>query len=927
MKYFLQLVAESLIGRVGTDLSRTVVIFPNRRASLFLNDYLMDCAPGASLWMPRYMTISEFFGSLTKTQTADPIDTVCRMYRHYVRLTREADPRNGWHPTLDFFYGWGERLLADFDDVDKHLGNAEEIFRDLKDYKEIASSDFLTEEQKEQLRRFLGDFAIDDPSVVRERFLRLWRVLLPLYHSLRSELEAEGLAYEGQLYRQVVEAMQRGEAALPADVEQVAFVGFNVLDKAEQTLFALLQEQGKALFYWDYDDYYVNDPESARHEAGVFLRDNLRRFPNALEDAADFRNFLTARGEGGGRSITFAEADSEAIQAQHVTRWLSDPRNFDPKQARRTAVVLCNETLLQPVLHALPKGTEVNVTNGFPMGHTPVYALLVRRMDDILEARHESSAKNGEEQADLCETLRELQELVRQEAAAVGGANEQWLRELYAEASFTAYTTLSRFARLAETGKLQVSHTTLFRLLRQVLHSLAVPFHGEPAVGLQVMGVLETRCLDFDHVLMLSVNEGNVPQRATDASFIPFLIRQHYGLTTYIHKTSVFAYYFYRLLQRAERAELSYNVSTHGSSKGEMSRFMRSMLIDPRLESSIRRCRLVSTPRPVPFRPDEDVRPELCSKLLTRTFSPSSLTTYIDCPRNFYYKYVLGLKTPEPPDPLIANNDFGTLFHRAAELFYTEEAGKDGSPVTPEALRGFLQGEADATIRKVVLQAFEAEGIERKAIVEMAQQKYLRRLIEYEAAPPAGSGLQPVSFMVKGTEEKARMELDVPYGERGGTVRMAVGGTIDRLDRMLCGDGVSRWRIVDYKTGGAPHTASRLEDLFSGETKDSLRYTFQTFTYCLMVHERQQADGEDLPIVPALYFVAKMGRPDFTPLLKVDKKYVEDFREYADAFKKGLVGLLQDIVDPSNKFGRTAYEEHCKYCNYKTLCGVKEKEY
>lgn len=923
MKYFLQLVAESLIEHVGTDLSRTVVIFPNKRACLFLNDYLMESAPNQSFWLPRYMTISEFFCSLTKTQIADPIDTVCRIYNHYVRLTKEADPKTVQHPSLDFFYSWGERLLSDFDDVDKNMGNAEEIFRDLKDYKEIESDDFLTEEQKEQLSRFLGDFALHEPSVIRERFLRLWRVLLPLYRDLRKELADEGLAYEGQLYRDVVEAMQQGKIHLPPDIDRVAFVGFNVLDKVEHTLFKLLKEKGKALFYWDYDSYYIDSQEAIKNEAGVFLCKNLIDFPNVLENKADFNNFLADRQEGGGRSIRFAEADSESIQAQYATQWLDEHAgNFDRNHARRTAIVLCNETLLQPVLHALPAGLEVNVTKGYPMGHTPAFASLCREMDRILDEQNKIPTEEN-----LAQTLARLQEYVKQEASTVTNEAEKWLQELYAEAYFTAYTTLSRFSRLVEADRLHVRHNTLFRLVRQVLHSQSVPFHGEPAVGLQVMGVLETRCLDFDNVLMLSVNEGNIPQRATDASFIPFLIRQHYGLTTYVHKTSVFAYYFYRLLQRAKRVELTYNVSTSGTSRGEMSRFMRTMLIDGRVGDSISRFRLSSTPHPIHFTPDEDVRPSLFADLRKRKFSPTSLTTYINCHRSFYYKYVLGLKAPQTVDPLITRNDFGNVFHKAAQLLYQDHIGMDGRPITPSALLSFLNGKPDVTLQTVVREAFKEVEVEHKAVIELAEMRYLRHLLKFESTAPATTDFQIDAFVLSKAEKTVDITLDVPCDDAGKKIPITVKGTIDRLDKIWCGNGEERWRVIDYKTGGNHHDVSDFDVLFSGDTKESLSYPFQTFVYSLIVQEKLNK-GLNHPIVPALYFITRMGSPTFTPYLTIGKKPVSDFRDYVDDFKKRLVNLLAEIIDPNNKFERTEYlSDHCKYCDFKALCGVKEKKY
>lgn len=372
MTSFLHLVASDLKRRLHNDLSRTVIIFPNKRAGLFLNDFFTpeDDHP---TWMPRYMSIREFFATLSDKTTADPIETVCRLYDHYRRLT-------GSEESLDFFYAWGERLLADFDDVDKNMADPSKIFRDLRDYAETGGFEVLTEEQITQLHTFSKDFAKEKLTVVRQNFVRLWNVILPLYHALREDLAADGLAYEGQLYREAAEQLKAGTATLPVGIEHVVFVGFNVIDRVEQTLFEALSAAGKALFYWDYDVSYARRCGDVRHEAGTFLQENLQRFPNALEETNEaFNNFLRNREK---KVIEYAAASTDRGQVQSIEEWLSDSDNFDKKEARETAIVLCDEGLLQPLLHTLPRTiNEVNITKGFPLPHTPVFAFIVQEME------------------------------------------------------------------------------------------------------------------------------------------------------------------------------------------------------------------------------------------------------------------------------------------------------------------------------------------------------------------------------------------------------------------------------------------------------------------------------------------------------------------------------------------------------------------
>lgn len=383
MSYFLQHVAQDLRAHFA-DLSRVVVVFPNRRAGLFLNDYLVEDAPDDTpLWAPRYVTISELFRELSDVTLNDAVDSVCRLYAHYVDLLRSAGDAAADELSLDTFYGWADRILADFDDVDKNMADASQLFRNLEELKELDDMGFLDDAQKELIGSFFSNFDPDHKSELRERFRRLWNALLPLYRRLNAELLAEGKAYEGALYRRVVYALAEERCALPADVDCYAVVGFNVLDKAEQHLFEIMKKAGKARFYWDYDSYYADPYRAADRntspgfEAGLFIEENLRNFPNALP-AECFDNFRNIE------QIEMVSATSEAAQAQSVSGWLEHHLPPDETAHRRTAVVLCNENLLQPVLRVFPERVhQVNVTKGFPLGHAEANTLVEQGFADL----------------------------------------------------------------------------------------------------------------------------------------------------------------------------------------------------------------------------------------------------------------------------------------------------------------------------------------------------------------------------------------------------------------------------------------------------------------------------------------------------------------------------------------------------------------
>ena len=461
-----------------------------------------------------------------------------------------------------------------------------------------------------------------------------------------------------------------------------------------------------------------------------------------------------------------------------------------------------------------------------------------------------------------------------------------------------------------QTQRLVVHPTTLFKLIKQVLRQTSIPFHGEPAVGLQIMGVLETRCLDFDHVLMLSVGEGFLPRKATDASFIPYLLRVRYGLTTNQHKTAVFAYYFHRLLQRAKHARLIYNSSTEQMNKGEMSRFMKAMLIEGLVP--IRHLRLEATPHPAAFRVDKMPKPANLTERFTR-ISPSAINTYLRCQLAFYYEKVMRLQADPDTSEIIRPNDFGTVFHHAAECFYNE-LRRDGRPITPQRLLHFLENHGEITLRGYVKRAFSETGIEAVAVTEQAVWEYMRQLVYYEAGKNYDAPAQ--AFRVLDTELDAQTDITytLPDGEHTITLR----GNIDRLDEAVLPDGTTCWRVLDYKTGGKPDNEKPkdMEHLFTPNEKHP-HYALQTFLYALMLGNKTP-----LPLVPSLFFVHCTMNENYTPYISFEGQPMLHFQQIMPAFKARLQELLSEMFDPSTPFQATGEElKHCSSCAYASLCG------
>ncbi|MBQ9655070.1 MAG: PD-(D/E)XK nuclease family protein [Prevotella sp.] len=893
MKSFLEYVADDMLSKYGTDLSRIAVVFPNKRASLFLNEHLARRA-GRPLWSPAYITISELFRQQSPFTVADPIKLVCDLHKSFCLCT-------GSDETLDKFYGWGQLLITDFDDIDKNMADADRVFANVRDIHELDDITYLTDSQRAMLQRFFSNFSDDHNSELKERFLRLWSRFAAIYHDFNARLTAQGLAYEGALYRQVVT-----DAAASFPYDRYLFVGFNLLQKVEQRLFSRMQHEGKARFYWDFDHYYMN-----RHEAGAYIAKYLGLFPNELPTSADdiYRNFSRQK------TISYMAAPTENIQARYVSDWLRENHRY--RDGRRTAVVLCNEALLQTVIHCLPAEVDkVNVTTGYPLSQTPVAsfiqlyfnmhlggrsARLVRLLRHHPYAKYVEAELTTQQSPLTAHLLTMLRQIARNGATADADP-------LFQESLFRAYTLVNRLADLIATGDLTVSDTTLQRLVGQLIQQTTIPFHGEPAEGIQVMGVLETRNLDFDHVLLLSCNEGNMPRGVDDSSFIPHSIRRAYELTTVENKVGIYAYYFHRLLQRADDVTILYNNSTEDGQRGEMSRFMLQMMVES--SHSIGQYTLQSgqsAPRwqPVPIAKTPHVTAIMQS--MTQ-LSPTAVNRYIRCPLQFYYCYVADLREPDVPDDEqeLDNRIFGNIFHEAADIIYHQLP----NVIDKAHLDHLLHSKVE--IERAVDEAFHRHLpnshvgglhlINREVII-----RYLHQLLDIDRR------LAP--FTILGLECDVFRDLTVNQK----TIK--IGGRIDRLDMMA--DGTIR--VVDYKTGGRRmKSLNDVDDIFSQEkVHDHSDYYLQTFLYADIVSRRPnsvQLPPSPLRVSPALLFIQHAGADDYDPTLCFGREPITDITDHAPRFNELLEAKVNEIFNPDIPFAPTTDLDICRTCPYALLC-------
>lgn len=969
VKNFLVDVAYDILEKCGKDMSDLVVVFPNKRASLFLNEYLARKADGP-IWAPTYTTISDLFRHHSDLAVADPIKLVCDLHKSFVKCT-------GIEETLDHFYGWGQLLITDFDDIDKNMADAEKVFANLKDIHELDDVSYLTDEQKRMIQKFFSNFSDDHNSELKKRFLQLWSHFLDIYQDFNARLAEQGLAYEGALYRQVV------QSDIQFEHQMYLFVGFNMMQEVELQLCDKLQKEGKAAFYWDYDNYYMQND----HEAGHYIRQYLQYYPD--EFANKKHEYLLDNK----KSIQFISAPTENIQARYVNTWLSE--NDRLGKGNRAAIVLADESLLPAVIHSLPKTDKpFNITIGYPLQQSPFYSLVQQliqlqgighpkdsntyRLHYVLRAlRHPYAKHISARYADVIKSLEEkkrfypshdslvldgdedlallFQPLDAEDVNAYNLALVHYLLDilkligvhtkgqedaLFQESLYRTYTLINRLKGLVESDDLQVDTITLERLILQLFQTTNVPFHGEPAEGIQIMGVLETRNLDFTDMLILSCNEGKLPKGVNDSSFIPYSIRKAYGLTTVDNKVAIYAYYFYRMIQRAKNITFTYNNATDNGQTGEMSRFMLQLLVDYK-SSEIKRYTLSAgqTPQPSEYKEVEKTDEMLAKIDEIKMLTPSLLNTYMRCEKRFYYKYVEGLKEPDEIDEdEVDNRVFGNIFHRAAELFYLRFVSpsnlvKDAKGKTtfkkPVVITEHDMDEAlkdTSLVYRLVEQAFKEELFKvtdndfkpkyngLQLINKEVIASYLRQLLTIDS--------RNAPFTILGLELVVSKDIEVPLGEGNRTFK--VGGFIDRLDAIPeHGSSMAQHiRVIDYKTGAVPQTHPKeLAEVFDpSKLNKHTDYYLQALLYSTIVKHDAKLNPASDPVSPGLLFIQKARCEDYDPTLLFGREKILDVTDYEKEFMEGISKLIANIYDKSIPFGTTTDAQRCKSCPYAQLC-------
>ena len=955
MEFFLSRIARSLKDEFGNNLNRHCLVFPGRRAGLYLLRYL-SAGLDKPIWVPATYTINDLFRSCSRLQLASNEILLFELFRIYSSIRKDAG-------SFDDFFFWGDMLINDFDDTDKYLADASRLFVNVSDLKEIDQRfGGLTDEQKDIVRQFWSNFDISKSTDQKEGFISLWSVLIELYEGFRTSLREQNLAYEGMIFRDVAE-LDDNEIAASISWDMVHFIGFNALNNCEKRLMTVLKKAGKARFYWDYDNSFI--AEGRHNSAGFFMRENLKVFGNDMPADWSYDTMLSAGQERAKRVVI--ETSSDVAQVKLVADLLEAIPGLSADSAHETAVVLSDETLLIPLLSSLPENQiDINITMGYPLRQTMVYTFVRHLME--LQATNITS--NGESRFYATQILNiarnplfqgSLKEDDKSQVSRIISSGKAWfsagdfsgsdflsnvfvrhtqpaqlsgwLKEILStiaihtageedevqlnmrnEFIYRIVLSLNKLDSIINNPEYSFSSDTFLKLLDRMLSRQTVPFSGEPLSGIQVMGILETRALDFKNLVILSVNEGVMPAVSSTSSFIPFSLRQAFGLPSVNHQESIFAYHFYRLLQRAENVTFTYNSNSEGFRSGEMSRFLIQMNYDKKLKPSFRNTGFeikTSSPPVAVMSRTKDHSDLLESRFVSgggRVLSPSAINTWINCRMKFFYRYVSGIKEPEKVSGEIDPAMFGNILHEVMRRLYTEFSGRT---IDGRILDGILKNEEllrkniEETIKEKFHNGLDGLVSGNELIVRDVLLTYVRRILQVDKS------LAPMTILNLEQYIDFNLEISVSGSKTG----IKTGGYADRIDKV---NGCVR--IVDYKTGKISDSLCAINNLFLEERKDEYDGWLQILLYC----EAYLRQNKDAVVKPSIYKIKKMtGRamPDRLVIKEGrSEREVEDYSEIREEFMSGVLEIVERIFDPAEPFTMTNQCSRCKYCSYKVLC-------
>ncbi|MFA6199971.1 MAG: PD-(D/E)XK nuclease family protein [Bacteroidales bacterium] len=976
---FLSKVAINIAETYNRDFSNLNIIFTNKRAKTFFNEALYNHLQ-KPFFSPKYYTINDFINQYSDLVQGEELVLVYNLYNVYSEIYYR-DKENIEQESFEQFYYWGIMLLKDFDDIDKNLACAENIFKTIEDYKELDNKfDFLTQEQKELLNGFFEGCFKDKPSEIKSHFVSVWNCLLEIYNKYKERLVELGIGYSGMIYRELVESLKT-ENNIQTQ-QNFCVIGFNVLNKVEKEIFSWLKQTYDTRFYWDYDDYYLNN---LKQEAGLFMRENLNNFPSP-KDFEINTNLIS----NNNTKLEIISSPNENGQVGYIDEWLEElVKTNENLEQKDIAIILCNEDLLPSVLSALPerigeKKTKVNITMGYKFQSTPMYGLIdaylnyqssliknpTARLKNLLPfVEHNYFAGSYKDiihnlkrnmvislSGDDIKSFVEISDLLKQKTTpkeilsslqeilyivAKTNINKETkghngIEEVISETMYRLSTSINNLKDLFENEEIKITGKLLYQTIRSALTSIMIPFEGDPIDGIQIMGLLESRSLDFKHILFLSTNDDLLPNVGMDSSFIPFTIRKAYNLTTIERKIAVFAYYFYRLFHHAESMHFLYNSTTTDVKPKEMSRFLQQLRIESNKKFTYSTfISSINSPEEkiIEVKKYKTYIDKIINKAEQEYISPTYLNDYLNCELKFYFKRVLGLATVDEFEEELQDNVFGEIFHKSAKDFYNGiKEEKKTSIITKSDIE-----KQEINVYNIVKKNFEEEYLNKKnrnkGKIEYNQiqkikleilTKYLHKLLEIDKA------YTPFTMLA--------MEVNIKKPITINGHNIIIGGTIDRLDYKVNENGEGILRIIDYKTNNTPKGNVSFNQIFDiNNINDPAKrndYILQAFLYSwLITDNKEDKECNKLlseinidKIKPEILYIKKATSNDYVGdiILNDSEKgsniLVDNYSIFNSDFELELKTCLEEMLSYKEDEFCSQRKNDCDYCDYRSIC-------
>lgn len=905
---FIERIVEEVQSR-NSDLENLVFVTPSRRSGTFLK-YSLAQAATKTFFSPQIFSIEKFVEQLAGISYASNTEQLFTLYYAYLEVMEKDQ-----EAFVDFSK-WARTLLMDFDEIDRYLIPQDKILSYLS---------AITEVNHWYLKK--------DKTALMEDYIAFWNSLEPIYHNFRKKLLAQQKGHQGLVYRVAYDNLHQ-YVKDNSDTTHI-FLGFNALNEAESRIVQTLLAETPSEIFWDIDRYFI---DSAFHDAGYFIRQHIRNWPYYRKGSFPLKheNYLNEK------RIRITGVPKNVSQAKYVAQLLSELSQTQRSGLENTAVILGDESILNPLLNSLPSWIQdVNITMGYPLRNSPLAGLFDQLFDLYMQPTTQGwpykkvlgflslpqlqIVLTPEEQlnlkdlnarihrrnwlylgsAILIENFKEIGSLVFNRhnekvphfiASALrlielmknAGSEKNQLFET--EHLFAFYSIFNQLNEMVSVFPYVSDIRTLHALFLELLADHSIDFQGEPLRGLQIMGMLESRVLDFETVIITSVNEGILPSGKQVNSFIPYDVKKEYGLPTFKEKDAVYTYHFYRLLQRAKEVFIVYNTEPDVLVGGEPSRFVHQLCTDENtagmIQNEVATMHLEAQTSQMPEVIKDPLLMDAIKHYAKSGFSPSSLAQYIRDPIAFYRKYILEIDDSEEVEEAIAANTFGTIIHNSLEDLLAPLVGEY---MAPDLLRS-LKTKVPEVVKVHFTKFYDASSIEqgRNSIAFQVLIRSIENYLDQEIAHSKSSRIR-----LLGLEKKLELQLDIP----GLDFPVRLKGKLDRIDEC---DGVLR--IIDYKTGRVQSGELNLIEWEDIIHEPNLNKSFQLLCYCLMYWQDQQENELEAGIIS--FKSLKNGFLSFaTKETKKGKKRNPKINAAVlEQFSYQLYKLIAEICNPSVPF-------------------------